>query len=151
MIESIKTLRKTGRSRIKKEFSFYDSEVPDILLTEIFLRLVSKRRLYLISDPFFARSKATRINNDSSLSRSHRLWCVKSTNQTTCHSTKATYIFSAMQWMLNSGIICQDDGSYTMRISIHQSSPKIELEIFVGVSFQSREIIGICIIKNSRL
>ncbi|KAJ6677314.1 hypothetical protein OIU85_010475 [Salix viminalis] len=61
MIESLKTLRKTGRSRIEKEFSLHDSEVPDILLTEIFLGLVSKRWLYLISDPFFARSNAARI------------------------------------------------------------------------------------------
>lgn len=60
-----------------------DSDVPDWLLTEFLQRLpvkhifmykcVSRRWFTLISDPFFARSYATRINNSISLSAS-RPW-----------------------------------------------------------------------------
>jgi len=65
------------------KFFWYDSDIPDSLLTEILIRLplksiflfktVSKRWLSLISDPFFARYYVTRINSDSVLSRSHQL------------------------------------------------------------------------------
>lgn len=57
-----------------------DSDVPDWLLTEILQRLpvkhifmfkcVSRRWFTLISDPFFARSYATRINDSLSFSTS---------------------------------------------------------------------------------
>ncbi|KAJ6677291.1 hypothetical protein OIU85_010454 [Salix viminalis] len=63
---------------------WYDSDIPDSLLTEILIRLpvksiflfksVSKRWLSLISDAFFGRYYAARINNDPALSRSHQPW-----------------------------------------------------------------------------
>ncbi|KAK6272324.1 hypothetical protein POUND7_009407 [Theobroma cacao] len=73
-------MAETSNGTLAEQLLIDDSDVPDWLLTEILQRLpvkhifmfkcVSKRWFTLISDPFFARSYATRINRSLSLSTS---------------------------------------------------------------------------------
>ncbi|WRX33301.1 F-box domain - like 10 [Theobroma cacao] len=73
-------MAETSNGTLAEQLLIDDSDVPDWLLTEILQRLpvkhifmfkgVSRRWFTLISDPFFARSYATRINRSLSLSTS---------------------------------------------------------------------------------
>ncbi|XWS52830.1 hypothetical protein CRYUN_Cryun11dG0105900 [Craigia yunnanensis] len=73
-------MAETLKGTLAEQILIDDSDVPDWLLTEILQRLpvkhifmfkcVSRRWFTLISDPFFARSYATRINDSLSLSTS---------------------------------------------------------------------------------
>ncbi|KAJ6411055.1 hypothetical protein OIU84_007748 [Salix udensis] len=170
---------------------WYDSDIPDSLLTEILIRLpmksiflfksVSKRWLSLISDAFFGRYYVARINNDPALSRSHQPWIFlfpyfykevlpmeTVIRFPTSFNPELFYELSSSLFSLSflpvqtedspasfchsmdAGIICKDDGSYTVvRIPNEESSSNmLELEIFSSETGTWTEFNFSCRVRN---